>query len=206
MNNIFLIRTVDRQRLCKVSDIHNFLLNTCQQLDWTRHPGEAFKANQEFVDAIKTNRLQAKQKVQSAIEPAEDGGRTRTDKRREVLEIKPRIRVVCARCNTSPLPFIRRRRLRGLKSYLTPSVSAVAATRIGLNLRRRHGCKVALHLKSLATFAQIVRDGEVEFHVDAVEHETASCCKEGRASVHRGDQTNPHQSMIGLECIGLIAI
>ena len=95
---------------------------------------------------------------------------------------------------------------RSRKADLTPSVSAVAATRIGLNLRRRHGCKVALHLKSLATFAQVVRDGEVEFHVDAVEHETASCCKEGRASVHRGDQTNPHQSMIGLECIGLIAI
>lgn len=50
----------------------------------------------------------------------------------------------------------------------------------------------ALQRKSLAALAQVVGDCEVEFHIDAVEHQAGGGCKERSASVHRGDKSNAH--------------
>jgi hypothetical protein len=63
--------------------------NMCQNLDWTKQLGEAFKADQKGVmDAIQRKRMQAKQQgnLQSSPQMTVD---TKTDSGKEVVEIKP---------------------------------------------------------------------------------------------------------------------
>jgi hypothetical protein len=63
--------------------------NMCQNLDWTKALGEAFKADQKSVmDAIQRKRMQAKQQgnLQSSPQMTVD---TKTDNGQQVVEIKP---------------------------------------------------------------------------------------------------------------------
>ena len=63
--------------------------NMCQNLDWTKQLGEAFKADQKGVmDAIQRKRMQAKQQgnLQSSPQMTID---TKTDNGQQVVEIKP---------------------------------------------------------------------------------------------------------------------
>ena len=63
--------------------------NMCQNLDWTKALGDAFKADQKSVmDAIQRKRMQAKQQgnLQSSPQMTVD---TKTDNGQQVVEIKP---------------------------------------------------------------------------------------------------------------------
>lgn len=63
--------------------------NMCQQLDWTKELGEAFKADQKGVmDAIQRKRMQAKQQGNLQSSPQMTVV-TKTDSGKEVVEIKP---------------------------------------------------------------------------------------------------------------------
>src|ERR1035438_10023812 len=56
----------------------------------------------------------------------------------------------------------------------------------------------ALYRKSLAAFGQVVRDGEVELHADAVEDQADSGGEKCCAGIHRGDQPDTQQRVRGL--------
>src|SRR5579863_6645352 len=63
-----------------------------------------------------------------------------------------------------------------------------------------------LHLECLAPLAQIVRDGQVQFHVDAIEHQARRRRQEPYPRIDRGNQTYPQQRLRGLHRVRLVAI